>query len=89
MCKDGRQGKMESFNELFPFKVEAISRSLKELSKVLIVLVPFSRIFVLKIYCNFLSKYPSQSLFLVKYHALNLSFWTPLDGCVCIIKIIL
>ena len=34
ICKDGRQVKMESFNQLLPFQVYAISRQLKQLSKV-------------------------------------------------------
>ena len=49
--------------------------------------MPFSRIFIRKIFCKSLSKYLWQSLFLAKSHAFRIFFWTPLDGCVCVMKI--
>ena len=39
--------------------------------------------------CKLLSKYMWQSLFLVKSYAFNIFSWTPLDGCICIMKIVL
>ena len=48
-----------------------------------------SRIFLRNIFCKLLSKYLWQSLFSVKSHAFNIFFWTPLDGCASIIKIVL
>ena len=40
--------------------------------------VPFSRIFVWKIFCKLLSRYLWQSLFLVKSHVFSIFFWNPL-----------
>ena len=51
--------------------------------------VPFSRIFVGKIFCKLFSKYRWQSLFVVKSHAFSIFFWIPLDGCACNLKIVL
>ena len=44
--------------------------------------VPSSRIFVRKTFCKLLSKHLWQILFLEKFHAFSIFFWTPLDGCV-------
>ena len=44
--------------------------------------VPFSRIFVRKIFYKLLSKHLWHSLFLVKSHAFNIFLRTPLDGCI-------
>ena len=40
-----------------------------------------------KLFCKLLSMHLWQSLFLVKYYAFSIFLWTPLDGCVWIMKL--
>ena len=51
--------------------------------------VAFSRIFVWKLFFKLLSEYLGQSLFLVKFHASSIFFWTPLDEWLWSMKSIL
>ena len=52
-------------------------------------MVSFSRILVRKFFCKLLSKHLWRSLCVVKFHALSIFFWTPFDGCVWSMRIIL
>ena len=79
--KDGIILKFTSVNCL------SIIRPLKQLSKVSVV--SLSRIFVRNFFCKLLSKYLWRSLYIVKFYAFSIFFWTPLDGFVWSMKIIL
>ena len=86
--KHGRQVKMESFQStIFIWSLShrpTIKTTIKSIS-----MVPILRIFVRKIFLNLLSKYRWHNLFLVKSHAFSIFFWTPVDECVWIMKIVL
>ena len=64
-----------------------ISRPLKQLLKV--SAVPISRIAVWKFFCKLLSNYLWRSLYIVKFHDFSIFFWTPLEGFVWSMRIIL
>ena len=68
-----------------PVNCLSIIRPLKQLSKVSVV--SLSRIFIRKFFSKLLSKYLWWSLYIVKFHAFCIFFWTPLDGFVWSMRI--
>ena len=86
ILEDGRQVQMESFKSTMSLwslsHKPTIKPTIQSISP-----VPFSRIFLWKIFYDLLSKYLWQSLFLVKSHAFSIFFWATMDECVCIMKI--
>ena len=51
--------------------------------------MPISRIAVWKFFCKLLSNYLWRSLYIVKFHDFSIFFWTPLEGFVWSMRIIL